>query len=371
MLGELASSKSFLDNSFGFSPTRQNNAHKLVNAALIAATKFETMGLQVSSDITVAAADSDFKRRKEAAVGNELACDHAGGRASLLEACIGIGADLGAIIEDMAARLGSHHYDAHGEVRGDDSGDSGGGAGSRRDSADIYRKCTWSVLASSVEEELRKKERDSCSGGVWNARTGKPISVSETCVRMYCHARLAKSMSGRRHNPVANVGHRKLQAAPRDVSIIDAHSSNARVRNFEQAFLLRIRTHGDAALHYADDHSKWEADKKRSFTSKATILHMSNRQAAPYSDMSNPIPGIKATTSSNLYCMRPEPEQAGTGEVRQKRGESVQKVPVAVQRLLYERPSTGLQQMNDHRLQWLPTRSYGRFSNIVACSSSR
>lgn len=65
--------------------------------------------------------------------------------------------------------------------------------------------------------------------------------------------------------------------------------------------------------------------------------------------MQNPIPGIKATTSTNLYLLHPDAEQAGSSAWREKRGVAVQKVPVAVQRLLHERPSTGLQQINDHR----------------------
>lgn len=359
MLGELSQSKSFLECTFGLSPARQKNANASVTAALIVSAKFETIGLQESSKMTVDAALTDFKRRKEAVVAETLTRDHAGGRASLLEACNSIGADLGAIIEDTATLLGKHHYSngdasgdasgsASGGVSGDSSGDAGGGAGSRRSSALIFRKCTWDALAEGVEIDLREKEKQACNGGVWNTRTGKPITVSATCIRMYCHARLSTSLSGRRHNPVANVGHRKLQAAAGDKAIIDAQSSNARVRNFEQAILSRIRTHGDATIHYADDHSKWEADKKRSFTGKPTILHMNRRQAAPYSDMKNPIPGIKATTSSNLYCMCPDAEQTGTDAVRQKRGECVQKIAVAVQRLLHERPSTALQQLNDH-----------------------
>jgi len=65
---------------------------------------------------------------------------------------------------------------------------------------------------------------------------------------------------------------------------VDAQSSNARVRTFEEALLGRIAAHGDGAIHYTDDHSKWSADKRRGYTSKATIMHLGQRQRAPYSE---------------------------------------------------------------------------------------
>jgi hypothetical protein len=77
-------------------------------------------------------------------------------------------------------------------------------------------------------------------------------------------------------------------------------------------------------------------------------MHLGQHQRAPYSDTRDKIPGVKAVTSSHLYVYAPETYQAGTGAVREKRGVSVQKTPVAVRRLLYERPSHGSQQMNAH-----------------------
>jgi hypothetical protein len=139
---------------------------------------------------------------------------------------------------------------------------------------------------------------------------------------------------------VANVGHRVLQAAPGGKHLVDARSSNARVRNLEEALLERISSHGDGVIQYTDDHSKWSPDKRRGLTSKATIMHLGERKRAPYSDMGDKIPGVKAVTSSHLYVHAPEPCQAGTGAVRQKRGISVQKTPVAIQRILFERPHT-------------------------------
>ena len=106
------------------------------------------MGLQVRSDETTAAAATSFKRRREAVLASELSNDHAGGRLSVLEACEGIGVDLGAVIEDVASRLGKHQYGSNGDGS-TDSGD-GGGAGTRRDSEQIYRKCTWEALADEV-----------------------------------------------------------------------------------------------------------------------------------------------------------------------------------------------------------------------------
>jgi len=130
-------------------PTRQSLSARKVNAALIAVSKFEVMGLQVRSDETTAAAATSSKRRREAALASELSNDHAGGRQSVLEACEGIGVDLGAVIEELASRLSKHH---NGSSNGDGSADSGdgGGAGTRRDSEKTYRKCTWEALADEV-----------------------------------------------------------------------------------------------------------------------------------------------------------------------------------------------------------------------------
>jgi hypothetical protein len=148
LLGAIAGSKSFLEVKFGLSPTRRSLSARKVNAALIAVSKFEVMGLQVRSDKTTAAAATSFKRRREAVLASELSNDHAGSLQSVLEACEGIGVDLGAVIEDVASRLGKHHYGSNGDGSAD-SGD-GGGAGTRRDSEQIYRKCTWKALADEV-----------------------------------------------------------------------------------------------------------------------------------------------------------------------------------------------------------------------------
>lgn len=152
LLAEIAGSKSFLQVNFGLSPTRQKLAQSKISAAMIALSKFEVMGLQVPSGVTTTAAATDLKRRREATVSSELSNNHAGGRRSVLEACEGIGVDLGAVIEDNAARLGNHNYGSS----GDDDSAGGGGAGSRRDSEEIYRKCTWDALASNVIQNTKR-----------------------------------------------------------------------------------------------------------------------------------------------------------------------------------------------------------------------
>ena len=86
-----------------------------MNAALIAVSKFEVMGLQVRSDETTAAAATSFKRRRQAVLASELSNDHTGGRQSVLKASEGIVVDLGAVIEDVASRLGKHHYSSNGD----------------------------------------------------------------------------------------------------------------------------------------------------------------------------------------------------------------------------------------------------------------
>jgi len=340
LISDIAQSQTFLQKNFGWSPLRQRKATDKVSVALLASSKFEIMGLGVRSDMTAAHQHTDKKQRHLEEVASALSDDHAGDRASVLDACEGIGVDLGAVIEDAASLLGRHRYDS--------SDGGGGGAGAKRDNEQVYRNCTWGALASEVETVLRREESKKCGGGVWNGSTGRAISMSEGCLRTYCQATALRSLQGKRHNTVANVGHRKLQAAPGEAFLIDGRSSNARIRNFELAILTRISEHSDGVIHSADDHSKWKPDQSRPFTRKATILCLDDRQGAPYSDMKSKVPGINATTSSQLYVFAPDASQAGTDEVRKKRSVSVQKVPVAVQRLLYERPSTGIQQMNDH-----------------------
>mmetsp|Transcript_36430 Transcript_36430/g.81741 ORF Transcript_36430/g.81741 Transcript_36430/m.81741 type:complete len:171 (+) Transcript_36430:385-897(+) len=169
-------------------------ATQKVLVALLASAKFETAGLQVPSDMTTAEADTDHKRRRQEQVGAALSDDHAGGREALVDACAGIGVDLGAAIEAEAAQLGKHDY--------------GGGAGGRRDSAGILRKCSWKQLALAVETSLRAKEEEKLGAG--NSWGKTAISDSESCVRMHCVARLKSSLNGQRYSTVANVTCRKL-----------------------------------------------------------------------------------------------------------------------------------------------------------------
>jgi hypothetical protein len=135
-----------------------------------------------------------------------------------------------------------------------------------------------------VQKVVRAKESAACDGGDWNQSTMEPIAITESCLRTYCQATVERSLQAQRHNTVANVGHRVLQAAPGGKQLVDAQSSNARVRTFKEALLGRIAAHGDGVIHYTDDHSKWSADKRRGYTSKATIMHLGQRQRAPYSE---------------------------------------------------------------------------------------
>ena len=179
-------------------------------------------------------------------------------------------------------------------------------------------------------------------GKFLNKRT--PVSVSEACLRLYCQPVNSSTLQGQRHNQQAKVGHMKLQAASGAKFLIDGRSSNARVRNFEVALLILIKI---ALIEYADDHAKWKPDTKKAFTAKATLMVTCDRKSAPYQDMKPPVPGLHGVTSSHLFVMPVEPSQAGTAEERVKRGFLCQKEAVAVSRLLYDRPSTATQQVND------------------------
>ena len=110
---------------------------------------------------------------------------------------------------------------------------------------------------------MRAKESAACDGGVWNQSTMEPITITESCLRTYCQATVERSLQAQRHNTVANVGHRVLQAAPGGKQLVDAQSSNARLRTFEEALLGHIAAHGEGVFKYTDEHSKWSADKRR------------------------------------------------------------------------------------------------------------
>ena len=144
LLGHVVKSGSFLRGQ-GISVASQTKARVKVTCALIAMRHFEQMGLEVSSDETTATAALKRKRGGESAIQSALADAHGGGRESLLSICAGLGVNLGATIEGEVATLSSHHYtEAEGGGAGSqsDEADGGGCAGSRRDSALIFRKVT-------------------------------------------------------------------------------------------------------------------------------------------------------------------------------------------------------------------------------------
>ena len=118
----------------------------------------------------------------------------------------------------------------------------------------------------------------------------------------------------------------------------------------------------EALYRLWDDHAKWEADKKRGYTSLATVMLTAMVKNAPYSDMGSAIGGIKAVTNSMLLLLPSglgsalllaiagiEAGPAGQPRESSKRDTRCFKLPTAVTRLETELRSTPVQQINDWR----------------------
>eukprot|EP00854_Cymbomonas_tetramitiformis_P026566 gene26566-32615_t len=298
-----------------------------------------------------------LRRRKEyKEVLDELLDSTFGGRIALKDTCLDLGLDLKELIERGTAELGSLHY-----------AEEGVGANlvsKQRESSTVMRDCTWGALATWVQEKIQHAELRRHGPGA------TLTTVCETTVRRYCVQKCARSLQAKRADPIADVSYQQLKAAAFEFNI-DARFGHAQVRLFEEAFFDLQSQNIMAIERDWDDHSKWEPDKKRSYTRKRTILVRREFKTAPHSDMKLSMGGVKAVTNSMLLLMPTNTAEYQDGNgISSKRGHPVLKQAYAVTRLENERRSTPCQQMNDWRfIQEADERLHGFIRRCVALFS--
>lgn len=335
LIQRVAQSKTFSEVHLGLDGRAGNNAIECVDAALALSIQFETSDfkhLTVRSDMTTRAQDAAVNKARQTDILDELCDEHFGGRTSLKEHCTELGLCLKDLIERGTAELGSVSYvDTH------SAGESS--VSRQRDSTTVMRNCTWESLAKWVQDHIQATEADR------GLRTF--TTVGRTTLMRYCIQRHARSLQAKRADPIAEVSHRALKSAECSFNV-DAHYTHALVRSYEQGFMALSTAQIPTFLRSWDDHSKWEPDKKRGYTSSSTLLLKSQSKVAPYSDMKRSFGGVKGITNSVLLAVPPETEgwQDGRG-TSTKRGHEVIKQGYAVTRLENEYRSTPYQQAND------------------------
>ena len=339
LLGRLAS-QTYL-TSRGISAMRQKLATQRVDVALLATAEFERCAQEnfgVPTDVTIEGGRKRMRLSIQQQQHEALADDHGGGRTSLLETAAQLGVELGPMIEETAAELSSLNYS---------SADAGRlCVSAQRDSSAMHRTCSWDSIAAAVQAKLQAAHAKCQGTGQSIPKPVESITVSEAEIRLCCIPVQANTRQGQRHTAVADLSHRKLEAGAEDWNI-DGHSSNARVRVYEQFCLYMLRVYHAAMLMYSDDHAKWEADKNRGHLNRGTILHKHQRKTAAHQDMRPPIPGVKVITDSILICA---PEGTFDGHSNSKRDVRVEKMGFAVCRLQSELPSNPAQSVNDYEL---------------------
>lgn len=186
-------------------------------------------------------------------------------------------------------------------------------------------------------------------------RVTPKLHLSTTSLRLQCVAKYSRSREGYRHaqgTNAANVGCHKVSAATEEFHI-DMHAGHAQVAFFEKEHAELLKKGFRSARVAHDDHSKIEADKKRGFTSKATVGLRSQRKSAPYSDMGKNVAlgGAKVVVNSILVVGPAEcdPDSSTTSKSTRVDDLLVHKQAFAVCRLDNDRRSTPMQQFNDIR----------------------
>ena len=172
------------------------------------------------------------------------------------------------------------------------------------------------------------------------------LHLSTTSLRLQCVAKYSRSREGYRHaqgTNAANVGCHKVSAATEEFHI-DMHAGHAQVAFFEKEHAELLKKGFRSARVAHDDHSKIEADKKRGFTSKATVGLRSQRKSAPYSDMGKNVAlgGAKVVVNSILVVGPAEcdPDSSTTSKSTRVDDLLVHKQAFAVCRLDNDRRST-------------------------------
>ena len=181
------------------------------------------------------------------------------------------------------------------------------------------------------------------------------LQLSTTSLRLQCVAKYSRTREGHKHSRganAANVGCHKVSAAKEEFHI-DMHYGHGQVAYFEKEHAKLLRKGLRSARMAWDDHSKIEADKKRGFTSKATVGLRSRKQSAPYSDMGKTVAlgGAKVVVNSILVVGPADcdPDSSTTSKSTRADDLLVHKQAFAVCRLENDRRSTPMQQFNDIR----------------------
>ncbi|KAK3241803.1 hypothetical protein CYMTET_48464 [Cymbomonas tetramitiformis] len=291
-ISRIAQSKTFLEVHMRIGRKAGERAVEKVDAALLLSAQFASRQIhrhmEVRSDMTVDGQDRLRRRKEYKEVLDELLDSTFGGRIALKDTCLDLGLDLKELIERGTAELGSLHY-----------AEEGVGANlvsKQRESSTVMRDCTWGALATWVQEKIQHAELRRHGPGA------TLTTVCETTVRRYCVQKCARSLQAKRADPIADVSYQQLKAAAFEFNI-DARFGHAQVRLFEEAFFDLQSQNIMAIERDWDDHSKWEPDKKRSYTRKRTILVRREFKTAPHSDMKLSMGGVKAVTNSMLLLM--------------------------------------------------------------------
>lgn len=349
LVSDIMGSKSFLKGTYGWSAAGIDCACEKVSVAMAASVAFaERDSLTVPSNLTIEGADAKRKQAIQDVIDDALSDEHAGGQESLEAVCIRLGLSLGTLMEEAAAKVGGFSYD-------NDEG-TALAAGQRRDSSDAIRdaKATWGNIAKAVLVEINRVETE--QGLPVDVRTK---TVDESSMRHYTAARCVRSLQAARHNPLAAISTKKLTSASEAFNI-DGQSSNAFVRLMEQRWAELIE---ESFYRLWDDHAKWEADKKRGYTARRTVMLSTSVKNAPYSDMGMALGGIKAVTNTMLVILPRSAANATHNCTSVKRETACFKLPTAVTRLESELRSTPAQQINDWRYMLAETELLSSFAN--------
>ena len=357
LLAALNLSSNFAENRLGLSALSLCRAKSKMDLALLMSCELERKSYEVRSDMT---AERQHRRRLVSVCelrAEQLHDEHAGGVTEKAEQCRQAGLRLKQLIEDAAEKLGEYNYDEALASAISGSADVGGSApvSKRRDSEVQLRSenATWGNIAEIVKARVRQHDPS--------------FTISEAQVRVSCIPRAPNTREGRRHaagSAAAQVSCSKLTAMDEEWNV-DGHECNADVAMVESQFASVLADGRCAAMLLWDDHSTIEADKRRGWTSRATVLHRSKLKTAPYSDMGKTLElgGAKVTANSMLFHLplAADPSPAAAKQTSASKRDAdvlIHKQAFVVTRLQHERRSTPIQQFNDlrfvaHTTPWL------------------
>ena len=252
------------------------------------------------------------KRSLSAGMHDMIAAVHKGGRPSKKKQAEHLNVDLGVHIEQAANDLGVFQESAVGRAR---------------DTEEVVRSrtATWQNIARLVEE-----------------RIGHGFKISEATVRHCVAAQRSSSTVAALHKPIAAVLRRKFARAS-DEWHVDGHFSNKLVKCAITTALHRRRI----GVSW-DDHACSEFNSS-TFTKLLVFMSSRLHEAAPYSDATVVTGQLKCVRNTVLLYL---PKECGSpaSHVSQKYEFKIRKVPFGVTRVVSERRSNPMQQINDLQL---------------------